>query len=182
MSNYSETIIYKIVCKDESVTDCYVGHTTDFAQRKRDHRSKCLNHNSEKHNLKVYQTIRSNGGLDNWEMIEIEKYPCENSFQAREKERYWIETLKATLNDIIPNRTKQEYVDENKEHITEYKHSWYLKHKEELNEKGRQNYLKNKELRDEQNRKYQLEHKEELKEYRRLYHLRKKLEKKNSAP
>ena len=32
--DFSKTIIYKIVCSDPSVTDCYVGHTTDFIRQK----------------------------------------------------------------------------------------------------------------------------------------------------
>ena len=28
--DYSRTVIYKIVCNDLSITDCYVGHTTEF--------------------------------------------------------------------------------------------------------------------------------------------------------
>ena len=26
--DYSNTIIYRIVCKDTNITECYVGHTT----------------------------------------------------------------------------------------------------------------------------------------------------------
>ena len=35
--DYSNTIIYKISCKDTSITDIYVGHTTNFIQRKHTH-------------------------------------------------------------------------------------------------------------------------------------------------
>ena len=28
--DYSNTIIYKIYCKNETITDIYVGHTTNF--------------------------------------------------------------------------------------------------------------------------------------------------------
>ena len=35
--DYSNTIIYKITCKDENVTDVYVGHTINFVQRKHAH-------------------------------------------------------------------------------------------------------------------------------------------------
>jgi predicted GIY-YIG superfamily endonuclease len=76
MSDYSETIIYKIVCKDETITECYVGHTTDFPQRKIQHKESCTNPLSRCYNLKVYEFIRANGGLDNWNMVEIIKCPC----------------------------------------------------------------------------------------------------------
>ena len=32
--DYSRTIIYKIVCNDLNVEECYVGSTTDFSKRK----------------------------------------------------------------------------------------------------------------------------------------------------
>ena len=32
--DYSNTIIYKITCLDPNITDVYVGHTTNFVQRK----------------------------------------------------------------------------------------------------------------------------------------------------
>ncbi len=38
--DYSKTIIYKIVCNDLTITDCYVGSTTDFKTRKAAHKNK----------------------------------------------------------------------------------------------------------------------------------------------
>jgi len=37
--NYTNTIIYKIVCNDLNITDLYVGSTTDFTNRKYNHKS-----------------------------------------------------------------------------------------------------------------------------------------------
>jgi len=156
MSNYSETIMYKIVCKDESVTDSYVGHTTNFHRRKTTHKESCTNEKSRVYDLKVYQTIRDNGGLDNWNMIEIEKYPCENIDEAKDRERYWIETLGATLNSCIPNRTKKEYYMDNQEHIKEKSSIWYEEHKNEKIE-----YQK----------EYVEEHKDKITTYKKEYYL-----------
>ena len=41
--NYEKTIIYQIVCKDITITDKYVGHTTNFTNRKRNHKMSCNN-------------------------------------------------------------------------------------------------------------------------------------------
>ena len=41
--DYSNTIIYKIVCKDQNIKDIYVGHTTNFVQRKHAHKQNCNN-------------------------------------------------------------------------------------------------------------------------------------------
>ena len=35
--DYSKTVIYKIVCNDPLITDCYVGRTTNFTKRKLQH-------------------------------------------------------------------------------------------------------------------------------------------------
>ena len=67
------------------------------------------------YNIFVYQFIRENGGWDNFDMILIEEYECENRLQAEQRERYWIETLKAELNQIIPSRTRKQYYETNKE-------------------------------------------------------------------
>jgi len=50
------------------------------------------------YNLKVYQFIRENGGWKNFIMVEIEKFPCKDSYEAAARERYYIETFNATLN------------------------------------------------------------------------------------
>ncbi len=122
--DYSKTIIYKICCKDINVTDVYIGHTTDFIRRKAKHKQSCNNVNSEGYNYYVYQFIRNNGGWDNFEMIEVEKHNCNDRLEACKKERYWLETLKATLNKRIPSRTKIEWYNDNKENINE-KHKQY---------------------------------------------------------
>ena len=57
-----------------SITDVYVGQTTNFRTRKSRHKRNCCNSDYEKHHLKVYQYIRENGGWENFDMIEIEKY------------------------------------------------------------------------------------------------------------
>jgi hypothetical protein len=67
--DYSNTIIYKIFCNDVNVTDSYIGHTTNFIKRKYQHKILCCS--SKK--LKIYDTIRKNGGWDNWNMVEIAK-------------------------------------------------------------------------------------------------------------
>jgi hypothetical protein len=98
MCNYSNTSIYKIVCKDPNITDLYVGHTTCFITRQNAHKSSC----SHQNNQKLYKTIRENGGWSNWEMIEIVKYNCKNIIEARMIEQEYYEKLKATLNSIPP--------------------------------------------------------------------------------
>jgi len=73
--DYSNTVIYKIFCKNENVNDLYIGHTTNFYQRKSCHKNACENSKNSLYDIKLYKTIRENGGWDNWKMIQLEEYP-----------------------------------------------------------------------------------------------------------
>ena len=100
--DYSNTIIYKITCKDSSVNDVYVGHTTNFVQRKHAHKQSCINDKSPNHNCKLYEVIRNNGGWNNWKMEIINFFNCKDHYEARKKEQEYFVSLNATLNSIEP--------------------------------------------------------------------------------
>ena len=89
--DYMRTQIYKIVSNDLKLNELYIGSTTDFRKRKKQHKQSCNNANIKHHNCKIYQIIRLNGGWENWSMILIESYPCNNGLEARRRERYWYE-------------------------------------------------------------------------------------------
>merc|ERR1712074_213099 len=99
MSNYENGTIYKIVCKDPKITDCYVGSTTSHLKRKSKHKYDCNNEKSENYNFPVYRFIRDNGGWENWEFVLLEDYPCKTKKQLNIRERFWFEKLGAKLND-----------------------------------------------------------------------------------
>jgi hypothetical protein len=136
--NYSRTKFYKIVCRDLTITETYVGHTTNWTKRKYQHKHNCCNENSKIYNLRVYTFIRENGNFDNWDMILIEEYSCENKLQAKQRERYWIKTLNATLNTNIPSRTKNEWKEENKELILQQSEQYREQNREMINEKKKE--------------------------------------------
>jgi hypothetical protein len=191
--DYSNTTIYKIVCNDLTITDLYVGHTTNFRQRKSTHKNVCFNKQNKKHNCKVYRFIRENGDWKNWTIVE-----------ARALERGYIETLTATLNYQIPGRTQKErckkYNLENKDKIREYNAKYrlenreanakyYLENKDENRETQAKYYLENKdknreycakyrlenrERKKEANAKYKLENKDKIREYKAKYYLENK--------
>lgn len=132
--NYTKSIIYKIVCNDLSITDLYVGSTTDFTMRKYRHKFNC-----KAHVRKLYNCIRANGGWNNWSMIEIEKFNCNDGNELRSRERFWFETLHATLNShrpiILDTDTKSDlstkkYRQINKDKLILYRHAYYLKNKD----------------------------------------------------
>ena len=151
--NYSKTIIYRIVCKDPTIKECYVGSTTDFKNRKRHHKSTCNTKKYRQYNINVYQFIRNNGGWQNWDMIEVEKYNATDKLSQYKRERYWLEYYNATLNSQIPSRTGTEYGkkyrEENREHIQKYREENREDQKEYFKERYIQNKDKLKETRSE---------------------------------
>ena len=167
--DYSKTIIYKIVCKDLSKTDIYVGHTTDFRTRKSQHKSNCNNEKSRGYNLKVYNFIRENGGWENFSMVQIEEYNCNNKREAESRERYWYEELNAKLNSICPIRTQKEYYEVNKEYyenniekIKEYKKEWREQNIEKIKEYHKEYREQNKEKIKEKDKEWYEENKEKI--------------------
>ena len=100
--DYSNTIFYKIFCKDTTIKELYVGLTTNFVQRKHGHKQSCKNEKAPNHNCKLYNAIRNAGGWENWEMEIIAFHNCKDSHEAHKKEQEYFETLGATLNSIEP--------------------------------------------------------------------------------
>ena len=100
--DYSNTIIYKITCKDAGIKDVYVGHTTNFVQRKHAHKQSCVNPKSPNHNCKLYTIIRENGGWTSWRMEIVNFFNCHDHYEARIKEQEYFISLNATLNSIEP--------------------------------------------------------------------------------
>ena len=104
--DYSTTIIYKITCNETNVKDVYVGHTTNFVQRKHAHKQSCINEKSPNNKCKLYDVIRNNGGWINWNMEIIHFCNCKNQYEARIKEQEYFVLLNANLNSVEPMRTK----------------------------------------------------------------------------
>jgi hypothetical protein len=154
MSRYQNASIYKIVCNDPDVKECYIGSTCNLYKRKSEHKSSCNNEKNKNYNLRVYQCIRANGGWNNWSVIQIEAYSCNYKRELELRERYHLEELKANLNCHIPTRSYQEWQEDNKEKIKE---------------KRKEQYEKNKEYYKEKSKQYKANHKEAVLEYRKLY-------------
>ena len=160
--DYSKTIIYKLCCRDPTITDIYVGHTTNFTGRKRQHKFCCNNPNNEQHNFYVYQFIRENGGWDNWCMIVIEKFNCNNVFEVSAREQYLVETLNASLNKQFPPKTRAEY--------NEYQKSYRLMHRESGKEYFKLYYENNKNKISQIHAKYYENNKDRFSEINKTYY------------
>ena len=139
-----EYTFYTIICKDENITDCYVGSTNNFNNRKSRHKTSCNNPSVKEYPYKIYQFIRENGGFDNFKFVELEKQFCETEYDRLIRERYWIETLNATLNTQIPSRTRKEYNETNKEQISLYKKEYNETNKDKINQQKKEYYKTNR--------------------------------------
>lgn len=172
-----EYTFYRIYCKDETISECYVGSTKNYKKRKDNH--KYIINNCDKQPQPVHIFINENGGIDKWDFEVLGKGIYDNENDVYKTEREWIEKYDNTLNNQIPSRTKKEYQqtyrDENKEEYLkkckEYnnkrkeEHSkYYLDNKEKIQEYKKQHYLKNKEKIQEYKRQHYLKNKEKLKQ------------------
>jgi molecular chaperone DnaK (HSP70) len=165
--NYENACIYEIVCKDVSITQRYIGSTTNLINRRNHHRSSCNNEKCNNYNQYVYQFIRDNGGIANWDIVLVEKViDCKDKEHLHKRERFYIEEKKAELNKQIPLRTVKEWYQDNKEHHKEYRKIYYEENKEKLAEYRKIYYEENKEKCNE----YYENNVDKLKEYQKAYH------------
>ena len=169
-------VVYKLFCKDYD--DCYIGSTIDFNNRKRQHKTNCNNKNSKNYNLKVYKFIREHNGFDSWEFEVLEQNEYENKYLLRDREANFVKILKSNLNSVIPNRTYQEWREDNKEYLKkknkeyrennkEYDKRYYENNKEHKKEYGIKYYENNKEHKKEYDKNYYENNKDKIKEYKK---------------
>ena len=177
IKDYKNTEMYYICCKDIEISDIYVGHSTNFYKRMNRHKSACSNRKDKKYNLYLYKFIRQNGGWDNWQMILIEKYPCDDKKEAQSRERYWFEYLRPSLNKNRPTITRDESLEykrnyniQNKEKIIEYHQHYYKQNKDKLLEYHHDYYNQNKSIINEKQRIKYKDNINKKKEYFKNYY------------
>ena len=138
---------YKFVCNDLEVNSCYIGHTINFTERKAHHKKCCNGQNYKSHHLKIYQTIRTNGGWNNWKMIEIESRIVKDKREAEKIETEFMLQLKSNMNCVKAHNgfeTQQEYkANYHQEHrgkIINRMHIYYKEHQDEYILKSKEYY------------------------------------------
>ena len=170
MTTAKNYIFYKICCEDNEYV--YVGSTCNFNNRKRQHKQNTNldNENGKEFHLKVYKTIRENGGWENWKMIQIGTREQITKRQAEQIEEEYILQLKAELNNkraYLSEQVKKEQKaisdkkyresekgkasqERRKDYFTQYnnseetkerKHEWYLANKERTLSKQAERYV-----------------------------------------
>jgi hypothetical protein len=151
--DYSKGFIYKLCCLDVNVKDIYIGSSTNFKERRKGHKRLCNNEKHKSYNIYVYKFIRDNGGWDNWTMIELHKYPCNDRRELECEENRVMMELQSQLNSNRPYITEEEIREYKKNYIEEHKEERKIKnqiyreeHKEEFNEKSKKYYEDHKEI------------------------------------
>lgn len=154
--DYIDGKIYQL--DNEVDSQIYIGSTCDIDRRMITHR----HHSKVKPNQKVYKHLNFIG----WDKVHItvlENYPCGNRKELEQRERYWVDKLKPTLNNNIPGRTD----DENCSKQYHQKYMSSTKYKE-----YQKNYAKTPKSKEYQ-RKYQQT--QSSKEYRKWYYTHKRM-------
>lgn len=155
----TDYIMYKICPKNTDLKYCYIGQTTNFGNRQRQHLKNAVTKSDKKHyHLKHYVTIRENGGWDEWEMIEIEKFNGKTKLEARMREQELIKEHNANLN-ILSAFVTEEQRASTKKAITE---KYREENKELLKEQTKQYKEDHKDIIAEQMKKYREENKEKI--------------------
>jgi hypothetical protein len=136
--------IYKICC-DDCPDFVYVGSTKAFRQRKNHHKHGCNKGDTKK----LYNTIRENGGWDNWRMVILEDIGEVSLTEARIKEEEHRVKLNANLNERKCHNTEEQKKERhnkqsnksyhnNKEKKQEYAKEYREKNKDKIMEWGMQ--------------------------------------------
>lgn len=117
----NDYIFYKIVCLDKDLDLCYVGSTANWKARNCEHRLNCNYESSKKYNIKLYQTIRENGGWDNFKMIQIDTREQLNKREAEAIEEEYRQQLRANMNSRRCFITEEQEKELNKERCKNYR-------------------------------------------------------------
>lgn len=135
--DYKNTVIYKIVHKDDiNDENIYIGLTTNFMRRRANHKDCSQNEKKNGYTDKKYQYIREKGGWDNFKMVEVEKFPCNDGNEARVREEYWRSYFNSNLNTKKAFTTGAERLEQMR--------CYYETHKERMRGQMKQRYIKMK--------------------------------------
>lgn len=133
MVNYQNAKIYRIVCNVTGKQ--YIGSTVSTLSTRLCQHKKALIDDRK-------CTSRDVLNSGDYNIVLIEDYPCERKEQLLQRERYYIETTDC-VNKNIPNRSKEEWYQDNKDVLAdkyklnrekriEYQMNWNAANKDKL--------------------------------------------------
>lgn len=151
-ARYNRGKVYKIVSPSTDLV--YIGSTIQPL-----HKRLCEHRNKYKQFLKgTYRNVTSFEIVKygDAEIYLIELCDCNSKMELERCERSHIESIEC-VNKHIPGRTREEYYNDNKEKICEYKKQhnidhpeikkqYYIDNKDKIKKKSKQRYIDNKEI------------------------------------
>jgi hypothetical protein len=158
-----KTYYYYKIYKDDF---CYIGSTTNLKKRQNGHKNRCTNENSKCYNLKLYKTIRENGGWECFTFELIKQFDNLTKQEARVIEQVYINEF-GNMNSLNSYITQQQLIELKYKCSKQYR----LNNQEELKQSKHQYYLNNQEKLKEQQNQYYLNNQDKLKEYQNQYRL-----------
>ena len=164
MTNYNNGKIYKLepICEYEE-GDIYIGSTTKeyLCQRLATHKRDYKQWKQKLCNKIMSYELFDKYGIDNIKIVLLELVNVNSKDELISKESEYIKNNKC-VNKIIPNRTREEWRNDNKEKINEYKKEWREDNKEKLVEYRKEYRSKNKDKINIYKKKYREENKEKI--------------------
>jgi vacuolar-type H+-ATPase subunit H len=159
MVNYSNGKIYKIY-PITGEDECYIGSTTTpLCNRYAEHKKR-YNNDTIRENSKI---LFNKYGIENCKIELLELCPCDTKEQLHAREAYHIRNNNC-VNKNIPNRTRKEYREDNKETIAKRKKTYREDNKEVIAEKRKQYRDNNKEIIAKRRKKYREANKKTISE------------------
>lgn len=156
MVDYSQTKIYKIVCRQTGLV--YIGATVQtLNERLRGHLTK--------KNCTSVQVLE-NG---DYSIELIENFPCKTLQESNRREGHHIKNNEC-VNKIVQGRTNEEYNEDKKEQIIASKKRYQEENKEEIKEKNKVFYQDNKEEIIQKSKEYKERNKEEIVQKNKQYY------------
>lgn len=144
MPNYQQGKIYKIVSNMNDEL-CYVGSTTRplLCQRMEQHRKSYKQWKNGKYGRNSSFELFDRYGIQNCSIELIEIFPCNSKDELTKKEAHHIRLLNC-VNKIIPNRTNEEYRQDNRDTIAEYQKEYYEANRDTIEEYRKEYYEANR--------------------------------------
>ena len=177
-STINDYFFYKIVNVNGDCDNlCYVGSTANWGRRIQCHKYNCCNENSKKYNIKVYQTIRANGGWCEFKMVEIGRAEQLTQRQAHAIEEDYRIALNADLNSArcFVAETRKDYKKQYRIDNAEQRKQYLIDNAGKIKEQNKQycidNVEKVKEYRKQYNKQYNIDNVERVKECKKQYYI-----------
>jgi len=157
MPQYGNAIVY--VIKNNVNAKVYVGSTTNDVRRRWNEHKHCSK-DPKKNAIPIYNAMNELG-IDKFTIEVVERFPCENSQQLKNREvevTRQMDAFENGYNKRIENRTAKQYCRD-----------YYAAHPDKMRALARKYYRENVNEKAEANRKYRMENAAKISAQRKAY-------------